>query len=68
LGGRAAGVIDLMDEADFQVVGYAANDYLGRGIAPAGDVDDDGIEDFWLGANGDTSYGAIYLIHGVPSP
>ena len=67
-GGRASGVIDLDEEADFHVVGYAENDYLGRSVARAGDVDADGIDDFWLGANGDTSDGAIYLIHGVPSP
>jgi hypothetical protein len=68
LGGREGGTIVLQDTADLVMVGGGTNDYLGRGLITAGDVNEDGLGDFWLGASGAGSYGAMYLIEGVGPP
>ena len=67
LGGRS-GSIFVAQEADFMAMGESSNDYLGRGIAKAGDVNGDGLADFWLGSSGASSYGTLYLIEGVGAP
>jgi len=66
--GGASGTLYLATEADFQIVGEGTNDYLGKGSAKAGDLNDDGLDDFWLGANGATQYGTVYLLEGVGTP
>jgi len=68
LGGREGGTLILQDTADLVMVGGGTNDYLGRGLITAGDVNEDGRGDFWLGASGAGSYGAMYLIEGVGPP
>jgi hypothetical protein len=68
LGGRASGSVDLISEADFQIVGESTNDYLGRGVGKAGDINSDGLDDFWLGASGASSYGTVYLLNGISAP
>jgi hypothetical protein len=68
LGRAESGTISMVDDADLQLIGVETNDYLGKGIAKAGDVNEDGFDDFWLGANGATSYGSIYLLEGVALP
>jgi hypothetical protein len=64
--GPADGTIDLAD-ADGKFVGEAEWDYAGIAVAPAGDVNGDGVADFLIGAKFDTSgngAGAAYLIYG----
>lgn len=68
LGGREAGTFFLAEDADFKIVAESSNDYIGRGIAPAGDINQDGFSDFWIGASGASSFGKIYLMGGVGSP
>ncbi len=67
-GANAAGNHGLAD-ADATVLGAAAGDRLGAGLAAAGDMDGDGRDDLWLGANRVDDYGAdagaAYLISGV---
>lgn len=57
------------DSSDFTVVGKAANDGVGRSVASAGDVNGDGIDDMWIGANlnddGAADGGAAYLFFGL---
>jgi hypothetical protein len=67
LGGHPGGTIALETEADLLIRGDGKNDYLGRGIAPAGDTDGDGVEDFWMGASGGGSTGTLYLVQGASS-
>jgi hypothetical protein len=65
LGGHAGGIIDLAIDADLLVIGDGSNDTCCRGIAPAGDTNDDGIGDMWMGAPGAGSTGTLYLVHGA---
>ncbi len=41
--------------------GDANQDHLGTAMAPAGDVNGDGLEDFLVGEPGDNPHGAVYL-------
>ena len=68
LGGHEGGTMLLAQDSDFIIVSESTNDYIGRGIAPAGDLNQDGLSDFWLGASGASSLGKIYLMEGVASP
>ncbi|MBI2339070.1 MAG: FG-GAP repeat protein [Deltaproteobacteria bacterium] len=68
LGGDLAGDVSLTDAyATFE--GEAAYDAAGTSLAPAGDMDGDGLADFIVGApsadpSGKTSAGKIYVIFG----
>jgi MYXO-CTERM domain-containing protein len=63
--GSAAGV---PSEASFKLAGVAAGDNLGCGVAAAGDVTGDGIDDILVGAcgvsNGQSQEGAVYVFAG----
>ncbi|MCB9744532.1 MAG: FG-GAP repeat protein [Alphaproteobacteria bacterium] len=58
--------VQVVDTAHAIIQGEAGSDNLGAGLSDAGDVDGDGISDFWAGATGygDNAEGAIYLVHG----
>ena len=68
MGGHEGGVMVIENDADLIITGPGRNDYLGRGIVKAGDIDEDGIDDFWVGASGAGPTGAMFLIHGVSVP
>ncbi|MEC8192319.1 MAG: integrin alpha [Myxococcota bacterium] len=68
MGGHAGGVIEPEAGADLLIMGEGKNDYLGRGIAPAGDVNGDGMGDFWMSTNGVGAYGILYLVYGETRP
>lgn len=72
--------IDLSDsgQADLTFVGKVVNDYLGRSVSGAGDVNDDGVADLIMGAPGNDDCklgpndigqdcGAIYVKFGNPN-
>ena len=46
-------------------IGSAASTQLGQVVAPAGDVNADGLSDFWIG---DPTNAQAYLIYGATSP
>ena len=54
-----------VDAFDVAAIGESANDYLGRAIRPAGDINGDGLQDLWVTSTGGyRGYGAAYLIYG----
>ena len=59
--GLAAG--GSITDADYKFVGEKSQDYAGRMVADAGDVDGDGLDDVLVGApyNGSSRQGAAYL-------
>ncbi len=61
------GDVDLAD-ASLKLVGEGTNDWAGRPVAPAGDVDHDGRADFLVAAPREDSValdaGAVYLMYG----
>ncbi|MDP2309076.1 MAG: MopE-related protein [Pseudomonadota bacterium] len=63
----ATGTVDA-SSADTILLGEAASDAAGRGVAICGDVDDDGYDDVLVGAPGNdtdfTNGGAVYLFLG----
>ncbi len=63
----ATGTVDA-SSADTILLGEAATDAAGRGVAICGDVDDDGYDDVLVGAPGNdtdfTNGGAVYLFLG----
>ena len=70
-----AGLVNLDDVAagtgGFKIQGEAAGDVAGNGVAAAGDVNGDGIDDLILGARsndgGGSSAGAAYVVFGTAS-
>ncbi|HEX8256418.1 MAG TPA: hypothetical protein VF589_02185, partial [Allosphingosinicella sp.] len=49
----------------FRIPGLSANDYSGRSVASAGDVNGDGLADFIIGAHkGDNTAGESYVVFG----
>ena len=64
----AAGSV-LASAAGLKITGTASNGTLGVGVSAAGDLNDDGIDDFAVGAPGRSSstYGYVYLFYG-PAP
>lgn len=63
--GPVSGSVDLAS-SDAMLVGESAGDQAGNSISMAGDVDADGFDDVWVGANGagGTAAGAAYLVLG----
>ena len=65
--GPITGVLGL-DMADLQYTGESASDKLGGSVSPAGDINDDGLDDLIVGATlddaGATNAGAAYIIAG----
>ncbi|QCI79622.1 hypothetical protein E6W36_08955 [Hankyongella ginsenosidimutans] len=67
--GRSGGLSDLdltaLTAADgFRIIGDAAGNRAGYSVSNAGDVNADGIDDLIVGAFGNTSAGAAYVIFG----
>jgi hypothetical protein len=67
-GGAVEGDIDLVTDADARYVGVNGADQAGFAVAAAGDVDDDGYDDFAVGAPGydqaGSESGAVFLVLG----
>ena len=67
--GAKRGVVDLADPASslFAVGGAAAKHRLGIGLAPAGDVNGDGIDDIAIGADSSETANsdAAYVVYGA---
>ncbi|MFV9926989.1 MAG: integrin alpha [Candidatus Midichloria sp.] len=51
----------------FVINSVASEDYLGSSIAPAGDVNKDGIDDIIVGASNADGTGEAYVIYGAAS-
>ena len=51
--------------ADARFTGETASNYAGIAVGGAGDVDADGYDDFLVGATGNGSWGAAYLLLGT---
>ncbi|MFA6027754.1 MAG: integrin alpha, partial [Patescibacteria group bacterium] len=65
------GTISLAD-ADAELTGEAAGDYIGWSVSSAGDVNNDGYDDILIGATNDdgggSNAGAAYFIYGQSTP
>ena len=65
--GPLSGTVEQGD-ADSHIFGDAIGDQAGFSLGPAGDVDDDGLDDFvvgaWMEDSGATDAGAVYLVLG----
>ena len=56
--------IDAEELSDIVLRGAAAQDYAGRDVSGVGDINNDGIDDLVIGADGYGSGGAAYVILG----
>jgi hypothetical protein len=78
LGSSLGGTREIsLADADYKFIGDSEYDYSGDGVASAGDVDDDGLDDILIGAPGDktavdygagsggASAGAVHIILGA---
>ena len=65
LEGPLTGGINLHTTAVSRIFGDNIRDYAGIALAPAGDTNNDGLDDFWLGAyqqdDGASDAGSVYL-------
>jgi Ca2+-binding RTX toxin-like protein len=48
----------------FRISGEASGDQTGISVSSAGDINDDGIDDILIGANGGGNNGAVYVVFG----
>ena len=68
LGRSYSGRYNIEDIADFMLRGYGSNHRIGQGMVRAGDVNEDGLEDFWIGSYGYDGYnGKLFLFEGRTS-
>ena len=66
LGESYSGRYDVEDVASFMLRGQANNNRIGVGMAKAGDHNEDGYDDVWIGSYGHSSYsGKIFLLEGL---
>ena len=66
------GPIDLLGQFDYRFDGAEANHHAGENLDGAGDVNNDGTNDFVIGApivdlGGDDNVGQAYVVFGLPS-
>ena len=59
----SSAIVDLSD-ADYKFIGEGENDWAGSAVAPAGDFDGDGLDDFLIGAFQNDYSGSAYLVLG----
>jgi len=69
LGPMSAGTNAAVSSSDAVVYGGSDQDLAGAAVSPAGDMDDDGYDDVFVGASGDStlggsSSGSLFLIMG----
>lgn len=70
---QQAGTVDLLSQANVRLDGAAEGYETGYSVAPAGDVNGDGVGDLIVGAdrassNGVNESGSAYVIFGRPAP
>ena len=56
--------IDAEEVSDIVLRGAAAQDYAGRDVSGVGDINNDGVDDLVIGADGYGAGGAAYIIFG----
>ncbi|MFT4975979.1 MAG: hypothetical protein ACI8S6_001874, partial [Myxococcota bacterium] len=69
LAGPISGESMIVDTAAAKMVPASTGDYAGRGVSSAGDVNNDGYDDFWLSSPREdttaSSAGAVFLMYGA---
>jgi hypothetical protein len=70
ISGTVSGNSRISNEATGTITGSSSNDQAGTSISWAGDIDDDGMDDVWVGAayaaQGRQEVGQVYLMVGTP--